>query len=125
MKRPSFTTWGSLQQGCAALLVSSTLSCVQVYADAAAVYAALADHLRGSAGKGGYFFGAKPSSLDAAMFAHLSLHHSAPVSAPELRQKVLLHGALSICLTSSDTPNVKQRRSRPAHHQRIFSILCL
>ena len=60
----------------------------QVYKDAAAVYAALADHLRASASKGGFFFGGKPSSLDAAIFAHLALHHGAPVSAPELRQKV-------------------------------------
>ncbi len=62
----------------------------QVYGGAAAAYAALADHLRGTAGKGHYFFGAEPCSLDAAIFAHLALHHSAPVSAPELRQKV--HG---------------------------------
>ena len=67
-------------------VVECVLACTQIYADAAAVYAALADHLRGTAGKGAYFFGAQPSSLDAALFAHLALHHSAPVSAPELRQ---------------------------------------
>lgn len=63
------------------------MHCAQIYADAAAVYAALADHLKGTAGQGPYFFGARPSSLDAAIFAHLALHHCAPVSAPELRQK--------------------------------------
>lgn len=62
---------------------------MQVYGGAAAAYGALADHLRGTASKGNYFFGAEPCSLDAAIFAHLALHHSAPVSAPELRQKVV------------------------------------
>ena len=68
---------------------------MQVYGDAAAVYAALADHLRGTASKGNYFFGPEPSSLDAALFAHLALHHSAPVSAPELRQKVVSNDILA------------------------------
>ena len=59
-----------------------------MYEGAGKVYAALEEHLRSTSGKGGYFFGDKPSSLDAAIFAHLVFHHGAPVSAPELRQKV-------------------------------------
>ncbi len=62
--------------------------CIQVYEEAGKVYAALEDHLRSTSGKGSYFFGSKPCSLDAAIFAHLVFHHGAPVSAPELRRKV-------------------------------------
>ena len=61
---------------------------LQVYEDAGRAYVALEDHLRSNSGKGSYFFGSRPSSLDAAIFAHLAFHHGAPVSAPELRQKV-------------------------------------
>ncbi len=52
------------------------------------MYAALEEQLRSNSVKGSYFFGSRPSSLDAAIFAHLAFHHGAPVSAPELRQKV-------------------------------------
>lgn len=61
---------------------------LQVYEDAGRAYVALEEHLRSNSGKGSYFFGSRPSSLDAATFAHLAFHHGAPVSAPELRQKV-------------------------------------
>ncbi|CAL8472174.1 g11716 [Coccomyxa elongata] len=66
----------------------------QVYEEAGKVYAALVEHLRSTSGKGSYFFGSKPSSLDAAIFAHLVFHHGAPVSAPELRRKLSEHPSL-------------------------------
>lgn len=64
------------------------LAGLQVYADAAAAYTAIEAHMRGSSNSGGFFFGSKPSSIDAAIFAHLAFQHGAPVSAPELTQKV-------------------------------------
>ncbi|KAK9905474.1 hypothetical protein WJX75_000427 [Coccomyxa subellipsoidea] len=66
----------------------------QVYEDAGRAYVALEEHLRSNSGKGSYFFGSRPSSLDAATFAHLAFHHGAPVSAPELRQKLAGHPTL-------------------------------
>lgn len=62
-------------------------ACLQVYGDAAAVYAALDQRLQSERG-GMFFFGSKPSSLDALLFSHLSYHLGAPSSAPELRQSV-------------------------------------
>lgn len=60
---------------------------MQIYGDAAAAYAALDQRLLSEQG-GIYFFGSKPSSLDAVLFSHLSYQHGAPTSAPELRQAV-------------------------------------
>lgn len=61
---------------------------VQVYEEAGRAYAALEEHLRANSARESFFFGIRPSSLDAAIFAHVAFHHGAPVSAPELRQKV-------------------------------------
>jgi len=55
----------------------------RVYGDAAAAVAALADRLASSPGP--FFFGDRPSSLDALLYAHLAFHRAAPVAAPELR----------------------------------------
>ena len=60
---------------------------MQIYGDAAAAYAALDQRLLSEQG-GIYFFGSKPSSLDALLFSHLSYQNGAPTSAPELRQAV-------------------------------------
>ena len=38
-----------------------------------------------------FFFGDRPSSLDALLFAHLLYLQTAPVAAPELRSKVRAH----------------------------------
>jgi len=60
-----------------------------VYDAAAAAHVALAARLAARGGdRGAFFFGEKPSSLDALLFAHLSFHASAPVAAPELRESV-------------------------------------
>ena len=67
-----------------------TRAYLQIYRDAAAVYAALEQRLQSERG-GIFFFGSKPSSLDALLYSHLSYHLSAPSSAPELRQAVRLH----------------------------------
>lgn len=56
------------------------------YADAADAIASLADRLRAS--KGRFFFGDKPSSLDALAFGHLAFYLHSPVAAPVLRSKV-------------------------------------
>ena len=63
---------------------------MQVYAEAGAVFQALEERLRAGGGRGGarFFFGDRPSSLDALLLAHLLYLQSAPVSAPELRSKV-------------------------------------
>lgn len=63
-----------------------TTPCMQVYGDAGAVLAALADKLRASPGR--FLFGAKPSSLDALLFGHLSFYRTSPVAAPALQEKV-------------------------------------
>ena len=51
------------------------------------MYAALDQRLQSERG-GMFFFGGRPSSLDALLFSHLSYHLGAPSSAPELRQAV-------------------------------------
>ena len=51
------------------------------------MYDALNERLQSERG-GTFFFGSKPSSLDALLFSHLSYHRGAPSSAPELRQAV-------------------------------------
>ena len=58
---------------------------LQVYSGLAAAYAAIAERL--SAADGNFFFGSKPSSLDALLFGHLAFHLAAPVSAPEIREQ--------------------------------------
>ena len=58
----------------------------QAYSEAGKAYEAIADRLRASGGR--FFFGARPSSLDALLFGHLLHHRSSPVSAPELHQQV-------------------------------------
>ncbi len=62
-------------------------ACLQVYGEAAAVYAALDQRFQSERG-GMFFFGSRPSSLDALLFSHLSYQLGAPSSAPELRQAV-------------------------------------
>ena len=52
------------------------------------MFTALDERLRGGGRNAHYFFGDRPSSLDALLFAHLLYLQSAPVSAPELRSKV-------------------------------------
>jgi len=59
---------------------------VQIYASLADAYAAIAERLDGS--EGGYFFGSKPSSLDALLYGHLAFHQAAPVTSPEIRHQV-------------------------------------
>ncbi|KAI8477124.1 MAG: hypothetical protein J3K34DRAFT_399456 [Monoraphidium minutum] len=56
------------------------------FADAAAALGALADRLRASGGR--FFFGNKPSSLDALVFGHVAFYLHSPVAAPVLRSKV-------------------------------------
>lgn len=63
------------------------------YADAADAIASLADRLRAS--KGRFFFGDKPSSLDALAFGHLAFYLHSPVAAPVLRSKVRAADAAS------------------------------
>lgn len=58
----------------------------QAYSEAGKAYEAIAERLRASGGR--FFFGARPSSLDALLFGHLLHHRSSPVSAPELHQQV-------------------------------------
>ena len=66
----------------------------QVYDNVGAVYKALDERLRSSGSgssssrAGGFFFGNKPCSLDAVLYAHLLYQQAAPVSAPELRSQV-------------------------------------
>ena len=99
--------------------------CLQIYGDAAAVYAALEQRLQ-SERDGIFFFGSRPSSLDALLFSHLSYHLGAPSSAPELRQAVgssltsahthLVHES---CLLHSRVP-VTVFCSHPAQHSWRF-----
>jgi Glutathione S-transferase, C-terminal domain len=69
--------------------------CRQVYQEAATAYNAIAERLKSnsstssSRADAGFFFGEKPSSLDAYLFGHLLYQRSAPVSAPELHGKVI------------------------------------
>ena len=55
----------------------------RVYGEAAAAVAALSDRLASSPGP--FFFGDRPCSLDALLYAHLAFHRAAPVAAPELK----------------------------------------
>ncbi len=57
-----------------------------MYTSLADAYAAIAERLSGS--DGDYFFGGKPSSLDALLYGHLAFHQAAPVASPEIRQQV-------------------------------------
>lgn len=71
---------------------------LQVYENVGAVYKAVNERLRSSASSsssrtGGFFFGEKPCSLDAVLYAHLLYQQAAPVSAPELRSQVPLSEA--------------------------------
>jgi metaxin len=50
------------------------------------VLSAVADRLRASPGR--FFFGERPSSLDALLFGHLAFYRHSPVAAPVLRDKV-------------------------------------
>jgi hypothetical protein len=56
------------------------------YADAAEALACLADRLRASQGR--FFFGDRPSSLDALLFGHAAFYLHSPIAAPVLRAKV-------------------------------------
>ncbi|KAK9836164.1 hypothetical protein WJX81_006095 [Elliptochloris bilobata] len=79
----------------AALHRLAPLTPEQAYIGAGKAYAAIAARLRSSSAAGGhFFFGVRPCSLDALLFAHLLHHRSAPVSAPELRQQFDRHPAL-------------------------------
>lgn len=59
---------------------------MQIYSALATAYEAIAERLRGL--DGNFFFGKKPSSLDALLFGHLAFHLAAPVSSPEIREQV-------------------------------------
>jgi glutathione S-transferase len=54
------------------------------------VLSAVADRLRASPGR--FFFGDRPSSLDALLFGHLAFYRHSPVAAPVLRDKVRTTG---------------------------------
>eukprot|EP00878_Enallax_costatus_P028286 GHUV01030539.1.p1 GENE.GHUV01030539.1~~GHUV01030539.1.p1 ORF type:complete len:224 (+),score=65.80 GHUV01030539.1:458-1129(+) len=58
----------------------------KAYQDAVEVLSAVADRLRASPGR--FFFGDRPSSLDALLFGHLAFYRHSPVAAPVLRDKV-------------------------------------
>jgi glutathione S-transferase len=62
------------------------LVCLQAYQGAVEVLSAVADRLRASPGR--FFFGERPSSLDALLFGHLAFYRHSPVAAPVLRDKV-------------------------------------
>lgn len=59
---------------------------LQAYQGALQSLGAIADRLRASSGR--FFFGDKPSSLDALLFGHLAFYKHSPVAAPALRDKV-------------------------------------
>ena len=58
----------------------------QMYSDASAAITALADRLRASGGA--FFFGSRPSSLDALLVGHLIYFRLCPAAPPVLQQKV-------------------------------------
>lgn len=58
----------------------------KAYQGAVEVLSAVADRLRASPGR--FFFGDRPSSLDALLFGHLAFYRHSPVAAPVLRDKV-------------------------------------
>ncbi|KAF8054985.1 MTX1 [Scenedesmus sp. PABB004] len=58
----------------------------KAYQGAVEALSALADRLRASPGR--FFFGDRPSSLDALLFGHLAFYRHSPVAAPVLREKV-------------------------------------
>ncbi|DBA69239.1 hypothetical protein WJX79_004648 [Trebouxia sp. C0005] len=64
----------------------------QMYTSLADAYAAIAERL--SASDGDYFFGGKPSSLDALLYGHLAFHQAAPVTSPEIRHQISQHPVL-------------------------------
>lgn len=68
-----------------------------IYEQAVEALGALSDRLRASAGP--YFFGARPSSLDALVFAHLAFYRQSPVAAPALKAKVVEQQVLSEYVT--------------------------
>jgi hypothetical protein len=68
------------------LLLLLTCLCVQAYQGAVQTLGAVADRLRASSGR--FFFGDKPTSLDAVLFGHLAFYKHSPVAAPVLRDKV-------------------------------------
>ena len=65
----------------------------RAYADAADALRLLADRLRAS--KGRFFFGDRPSSLDALVFGHAAFYLLSPVAAPVLRAKVQSEAVLA------------------------------
>jgi metaxin len=69
-----------------------------VYQGAADALDALALRLEtggsGSKGGGGFFFGSRPSTIDALLYACLAYVHAAPVVHPQLRQKLDGHRSL-------------------------------
>ena len=79
-------SWQLLLPVCLKLLKVCAMV-LQVYSRLASAYAAIAERL--SAIEGNFFFGSKPSSLDALLFGHLAFHLAAPVSAPEIREQVV------------------------------------
>lgn len=66
-----------------------------IYKAAADAYAALDSRLRRGTGTGDYFFGKKPSSLDALLFGLLAVHRASPLLPPELRAQLAGCAALS------------------------------
>ena len=58
----------------------------QMYSDAVAALTALGDRLRSSGGA--FFFGSRPSSLDAILAGHLIYYRLCPAAPPILQQKV-------------------------------------
>ena len=64
--------------------------CPQAYQGAVQALGAVADRLRSSPGR--FFFGDKPSSLDALLLGHLAFYKHSPVAAPVLREKVGVDG---------------------------------
>lgn len=66
----------------------------------------MADRLRASTGR--FFFGDRPSSLDALLFGHLAFYRHSPVAAPVLREKVCDCFARAVCALLQCPTLVKQ-----------------
>lgn len=58
----------------------------KAYQDTVQALSAVSDRLRASSGR--FFFGDRPSSLDALLFGHMAFYKHSPVAAPVLRDKV-------------------------------------
>jgi metaxin len=70
-------------------------SATQIYEGAKQAYASLAQQMeKHNSGEVKFFFGDKPSSVDAVLYPHLLYHHRSPVAAPELRSALQQHPVL-------------------------------